>query len=676
MGFILLSAITFVSAFALFQIELIAAKLFLPIYGGSYLVWGACVVFFQAILFLGYISAHYLISRYGIASYLKIHAVFLLIPLLFFPGHAIHLPQHTGHLPLVMDVFWRLLMTVGPVFFVLSTVSLVTQSWLAQSTLARAKYPYLLYAISNAGSFGALLTYPFIFEYFLTNTEMLNIWRVIYLVLIALHIIAFYCVRVAQGAANIQTEDGAVAVNRGQLFKWLILSASAVILFLSVTNIMTYEVAPIPLLWVIPLAIYLLSFVLCFKERPFFPRWMQVSIPSILVLSVILYFQSRFVFLPPLVTLVVFLVFLMCLCMHIQHELIKSKPAVKDLTLFYVMISLGGFVGGFITSWIIPVISKAPIEFLLGLLGVAVLLSGRWIKIAVSVLLLLALAAESVVKPHPSVYRQRNYYGIYDIFDNSREKVRTMVHGTTLHGLEFIDPKQRWIPLGYYSPRTPMGEILSQNYFEADRIAAIGLGAGTIAVYAKPTMPMDFYELDPDVVDIAKKYFWYLSFSSLWVDVIVGDARLQLQQHNDRRYGTMVIDAFGGDSVPVHLINADVLAKYRSMLTERGGILFHIPNRYFDLEPVIAHIAAATGAMAAVKNSSLDGITMRTVWAVVTWDRERYMHLITDQGWRPLLPEMYKPMRVWTDDYSSVLPIVKWNSIFDEFKHFRLWAAR
>ena len=672
LSFWLLSAITFLSAFLLFQIELIIAKLFLPVYGGSYLVWGACVVFFQFVLLAGYVFAHYGIERFGIHTYLKIHTALLVLPFLVFPGRALDVHGASSQLLVVLDVFVRLLTTIGPVFFVLSTASLVTQSWLSASKMEQRRHPYVLYAISNIGSFLALWTYPFVFEYFLTNTDQLNIWRMLYVFVVGLNLFALKTVDVRsvhKAADPDPLPKKHTVVTRGVVIRWLLLSAASVVLFLSVTNLITYEVAPVPLLWIIPLSVYLLSFVLNFKERPWCPSWIKFSLPIVLVAAVLLYFKAR-TFLPVAWAIILFNFILFIGCMYAQNELIKSKPAAKQLTLFYVMISLGGFAGGFFTSWIVPLISHTPVEFLLGLLLIAATYPSKVWRLVLIFAMAAAILYDYTIKPHHSVVTKRNYYGIYDVFDKGG--VRSFVHGTTLHGLEWIDLDRRIVPLGYYSPFSPLGQVFIKDIFSAKSVGAVGLGVGTMAMFSRKDMSMDFYELDPDVLAIAKSHFWYLESAPGPIRVATGDARIALAQNTGAVYDLLVIDAFGGDSVPSHLINRDVLGLYRQHLSPRGGILFHIPNRYFDLQPVLARIAADTGAFAVVKEATQDGITMHTFWAVLTWDAERFERLIAE-GWKMLTPDRFPPQRTWTDDFSTTLPILKLDELWGSLTHYKFF---
>jgi len=746
---VLLIILTFLSAFLLFQIELVIAKLFLPNYGGSYLVWGACIVFFQAVLLAGYIFAHTFLKRLGSSAYLKIHLWLLFIPFVFFPLRDFHLsfnsftiPLTPYPLPLVLDIFWRLLTSIGPVFFALSTMSLVTQSWLASSLLKGRDNPYGLYAVSNLGSFAGLLTYPFIFERYLTNTEQLEIWRVLYLILVAGNVLAWFLIKTtrhSEGALGATEESkdvsrsfaalpalrGAGRMTGDPILRWLCLGAAGVVMFMSVTNIITYEVAPVPLLWIIPLGIYLMAFVLNFKKNPWCPSWMVRGIGPIIGLATMMYFLSQKHLLPVLLVIFILSGFLFFICMYTQNQLIQSKPSSStQMTLFYVMISLGGFLGGILTSWIIPLVSNTLIEYLVGLLLVALIVPQAsskppfwslclcvvlvvaaffvwphvvteyhlwsfvllWIAVGYSfsvissdkkfftaVLIGIILATpwlESIWQDAHFIIKKRNYYGVYEIYD-SKHGVRVLVHGTTLHGIEFIDRDKRRIPLGYYSPLSPIGSLLIDDVFQAKRVGVVGLGTGALSMYSKPDCPIDYYELDADVKNLASQYFWYLAEAPGDVNVILGDARLSLKNANDGEYDLLAIDAFSGDSIPTHLVNKDVLVEYRRKLSPRGGIIFHITNRYLNLEPVLAKIAADSGAYVAVKDVGDEGYNMRSIWCILTWDDDRFLTLITKEDWQPLEIDPKDQGRIWSDDYSTILPIINMGELAISLKAFK-----
>jgi hypothetical protein len=723
----LLNVITFLSAFLLFQIELIIAKIFLPNYGGSYLVWGACVVFFQAALLLGYFFAQYFIDRWGMARYRTMHLALVLLPFLFFPGRELVVAYSGDQLPLVADVFLRLLTTVGPVFFVLSTMSVAWQVWLSRSDLPQRHNPYALYAVSNLGSFAALFSYPFFFEYLLDLTTQVNIWRAAYLVFAALNVAAFVLIKVKDEALKKDEAQGAL-VTRGEVLRWTLLGAGGVVMFLSVTNMITYEVTPVPLFWIIPLGIYLLAFVLNFKKHPWCPAWITKNIGLILGLSVSLFFIVGQGILPPVISIALLCVVLFLLCMYCQHELIVHQPrSHRSLAFFYVMISFGSFVGGFLTSWIIPLISINTVEFLVGLILIAavrifdkrekkvspltfVALAGwaavlivwpkifphysiigmallvvalwaitrqlvqtRWALVAALVVIALGSSrVESIYKRHEYVHKERNYYGIYEIYDGTQ--LRTFIHGTTLHGVQLREGPLKPVPIGYYSPNSPVGEVMIENQETFKRVALIGLGAGSLAGYGNPKQAYDFYELDPDVHRMAKDYFTYIDGSASRNRFIFGDARLSLEKNADQVYDAIIVDAFGGDSIPVHLVTLDVIKKYRQHLAEDGIILFHATNRYLGMEPILARVGQALGAQVAIKDVPDGGLNLRSVWVAMTWDPQKFQHLIKDKGWGGFDAQRIAAYPLWTDQYSSILPIFKIDMLLGALKAFKLLA--
>jgi hypothetical protein len=277
---------------------------------------------------------------------------------------------------------------------------------------------------------------------------------------------------------------------------------------------------------------------------------------------------------------------------------------------------------------------------------------------------------ESIWQDAHFIIKKRNYYGIYEVYD-SKDGVRLLVHGTTLHGLEFTAPDKRNVPLGYYSPISPIGSLLIDDVFQARRMGVVGLGTGTLSIYAKPDCPIDYYELDGDVKNLASQYFWYLQEAPGQVNVILGDARLSLNKSPDNAYDLLVIDAFSGDSIPTHLVNRDVLVEYRRKLATRGGIVFHITNRYLNLEPVLAKIADDSGAYVAVKDVGDQGINMRSIWCILTWDDERFLKLITQEEWQPLEISPKDQGRIWTDDYSTILPIINMGELAIALKSFK-----
>ncbi len=730
-----LYALSFLSAFLLFQIELIIAKIFLPRFGGSYLVWGACLVFFQFALLGGYWYSHVAIKKFGMYRYSHLHFVILLAPLLFFPGRPLPEIIAHSHIPLVLDIFLQLALTIGLAFFALSTISIVTQSWLAHSQLPEQHNPFMLYAVSNSGSFLGLLSYPFFFERYFTLDIQASIWRILYLVFLLLYLIAL----VAIGFSD-RTVVGFKIFGKSRVVKhyrfadeavrqrvyWLLLSAAGCILFLSVTNVITYEIAPCPLLWIIHLCIYLASFALTFRDSPLYPRWITDKFPLVLGLSVLLFFFAQGKTLPIAPLLITFIISLFALCMFCQYELYQSRPKEKgDLTAFYLWVSFGGFAGSVFVTWLAPLLFTVPIEYLAGLFIIGLSLFVRqggarpafsdWRLIAyiatylvawpllfekynvfgvtlilasfglifkelsrrtsalcaalLAVLILTPFSEKNWSRDGETIGSFRNYYGIYRI--NYRAPVLSLVNGTTLHGAQYFgDEKAKTNePLTYYHRNTPVGQVLGSDRFVTGRIGIVGLGVGTLSAYGTKGDVIDFFELDPDLSVIASA-FDYLQNSQAKLTFTYQDARIALNRTPRGIYDILIIDAFSGDSVPIHLLTTDAIREYKEHIKNRGMILFHISNRYLDLAPVLFSNARVVGAYALSDvNKSESDVLLSSEWVALTWDGRINATLADLWKKDPVQPTMAM-VRPWTDEYSHVLSVLKPEVFLNSIKSF------
>ncbi len=715
----LLNLLVFLSAFLLFQIELIAAKILLPQYGGSYMVWGACMVFFQAALLVGYGFSHVLLSRMRMVHYRLVHLGLMLSALLFFPGRDFIVHAANDKIFLAADVFGQLLLTIGPVFFVLSTVSIVAQVWLAQSELPEQNNPYSLYAWSNFGSFAALLTYPFVFEFFFDQSIQLLIWKGAYFFVIGLSILMCFAIKLK--AADLKVDEKVLSLRHQEVFRWVLLSAAGVMMFLAVTNILTMAIAPFPLLWIIPLGIYLLAFVLNFKRVPWCPAWIVKYIHLFVGLGVLFYlFQERSVF--PIAFKMTGLFFLLFIfCMYCQNQLAESRPTEnRNLTLFYFLISFGGFVGGMVTTWLMPLVANSILEFVLGLLIIAltVVASGKghgkssvalismavlivslflwplaFIKdslfgvfliialvlilfnqlngvknaFALTMILLFMLTAslEVLWGGKTYLYKKRNYYGICKIFDYGGARV--FMHGTTLHGMQNLDSALAMQPTSYYGAHSPVADVLKDESFARDHIGIVGLGAGTLAAYGGPGQKIDFYELDPEVYRIANRFFTFIKNSPAKISYFLGDARLALDKNTNAKYDILIIDAFSGDSIPSHLLTKEMLAKCREHLSENGVILFHVTNRYLNAGLIAAESASALNAHFCYKSTGeLNFYELHSDWVAVTWSDRRFEKLILQLQWDQKGAKAFSHTRLWTDQYSNIIAVLK----IDEFLNF------
>jgi hypothetical protein len=732
-----LYALSFVSAFLLFQIELIIAKIFLPRFGGSYLVWGACMVFFQFALLLGYFYSHVVIRKFGMYRYRYVHLILIVLPLLFFPGRS--LPEIVAHagIPLVMDIFMQLSLTIGLAFFVLSTISIVAQSWLAHSGMPESRNPFMLYAVSNIGSFLGLLSYPFLFEAYFDLDTQIAVWRILYFLFLALYLVALLAIDSPdREAPNLSIFDKSLFARRYSLadaavrqkLSWFLLSAAGCILFLSVTNVITYEIAPCPLLWIIPLCIYLLSFVLTFRDKPLYPVWITEKFYLVMGFSVLIFFFAQGLILPVSPQVIAFIVSLFALCMFCQHELYAGRPREKnDLTGYYLILSLGGFAGSLLVTWLAPVLFSSPLEFLLGLFILALSLSlnqgysrvdfynvrliayvavcviawplvfKKYNVLGVTLILLtfgfifkeldkkktaLCLCLFTVLimapfvqdfwgKDGTSIRTYRNYYGIYKI--SVLPPVLRLMNGTTLHGAQYLtkDNTKRQEPLTYYHRETPVGKVLSSRRFATGRIGVVGLGVGTLSAYGQKGEEMDFFELDPDIA-VFVNIFDYLQNSHAKLNFVYEDARLALRKTPRDHYDILIIDAFSGDSVPVHLLTTDAIREYKVHIKNRGLILFHISNRYLDLAPVLFSNAGAVNAFALVSRNEGRGAALAaSQWMAMTWDRQVNNTLVSQLQWKGndvnLKTEMLRP---WTDKYSNILAVVRPNPFLDSIKNF------
>lgn len=724
-GFYALNIITFLAAFLLFQIELIIAKIFLPHYGGSYLVWGSCVVFFQAVLLLGYVFAHALIQKLRMRRYRLVHLVLMLLPLLFFPGRPLAAgPMEEYALPLALDVFLRLCKTIGPAFFVLSTVSVTTQMWLATSNLTRKSSPYALYAVSNLGSFLALLSYPFIFEAQLDLSQQLGFWRIAYLILIALNIWAWLGIQVKE-IPDAAAKHSGETIKLSQKVYWFLLGMAGVVVFLATNNIITNEIAPVPLLWIMPLGLYLLSFVFNFREKAWCPSWIVRRIEFVLGLAAVLFFLVEQKVFPIPVSLVLLCGTQFILCLYCQNRLIALRPHDdRQLTLFYVIFSLGGFLGGVLTTWIIPLVSHSIVEYLVGLILIAVTLVigkewGRsylrlrhilWIillaiavwvwpvlftrynvwgllmivmfvrfvfmfifrrapiAVALSLVVLLVIAYFPF-NENKRVAVRRNYYGIIKVTD--ADGIRTLSHSETIHGAQYLAQDKRKEPLTYYSAKLPAGEILSANIFSFPRIGLIGLGTGALSAYGQAHQTLDFYELDPDMYFIAREHFTYLKDSPAKINFILGDARQSLEKNHTVKYDLLVVDAFGGDSIPFHLLTEEGISLYRDRLNEGGMLLFHISNRYLDLKNVLARAGMSLNAHVGFKVSQETSfVDIISTWVVMTWDDDSFATLRSKLGWSEADLTAARATRLWTDRYINILPTIKLRQFLESIKSF------
>ncbi|MGA2984878.1 MAG: fused MFS/spermidine synthase [Terriglobia bacterium] len=673
------SVTMFVSAALLFLVEPMFAKMALPLLGGSAAVWTTCVLFFQVALLAGYAYAHASAELLGKRAQVAVHGAVLLAALAWLP---IHVPG--GWAPPLQSnpVGWLLLLlavAVGLPFFALSATTPILQEWFARSGRPSSADPYFLYAASNAGSLVGLLSYPFVLEPLLRLSDQSRLWAWgygLFLLLAAGCILLVWRSPISPSSLagvpplDPRTEEAAADTAENptarRRLRWVALAFVPSSLMLGVTTALTTDVPAIPLFWVLPLALYLLSFVLVFKRKPLPHLWLSRRLPF-LILAATLPIVMKGV-LPFGVLLLIDLLALFAVAVVCHGEVARSRPASRHLTAFYLWVSVGGVLGGVFNALLAPVIFSTVLEFPIALVLAALLRSpvegtedtprartldyllpaALGLAVAVAILVLqaeglapgrvfnfvifgpaalgclrfgtrprrfglglaaLVLASQVYAGPFAHIlHRERSFYGVYRVSDDAEKNYRVLFHGGTAHGVQSLDPRRACDPLAYYTRSGPIGQVFGafQESPVEKEVAVIGLGAGVMACYHQPQQGFTFYEIDPAVLHIAqdRRYFTYLSDCGPPVRVVLGDARLSLRDAPAHGYGMMVLDAFSGDSIPTHLLTREALALYLTKLAPNGVLAFHISNRYLDLEGVLGDLARDAG-LSCVRNDDV-----------------------------------------------------------------------
>ncbi|MGA2116145.1 MAG: fused MFS/spermidine synthase [Bryobacteraceae bacterium] len=680
----LLYALTILaSAFLLFQVEPIIAKIILPWFGGSAAVWTVSLLFFQLALLGGYLYAHasvrYLKPRVQIA----LHVVLLAVSLLALPIY----PREAwkpgpGDDP-TFGILRLLTVTVGLTFFLLSTTAPLVQAWYARRF--QGAVPYRLYALSNAGSMLALLTYPVLVEPMLTNHQQTSMWSWAYAGFLAVCTAA--ALRSGAGAAEpaSASTDAGVVVPRPSLrlyAQWLALPACASVLLLAITNHLSQNVAAIPFLWVLPLSLYLLSFILCFESSGWYRRNPYLQLLAVALGSMAYAIGADLggnLNIKVLVTL--FSLGLFTCCMVCHGELAEMKPHPRYLTHYYLMISAGGALGGILVGLVAPRLLDGYYELPVGLVFNAVLIvtvlkldsNLAWFRQwrqpvpLIAVALTLGLAVFVGLQIHNSLVdvrlRVRNFYGELTVKDSGPatdlDAVRSLTHGTINHGEQYLNPARRRLATTYYGKNTGIGVVLrSKGKSNAIRAGVIGLGTGTIATYAHPGDYYRYYEINPLVLWIAHTQFTFLADCKGEVEVAMGDARLSLERESPENFDVLAVDAFSGDAIPVHLLTRQAMDLYFHHLRPNGILAVHISNRYLDLEPVLAAETSATARAARVVDTEDDDTedVFGATWVLVTAPAAGFDSDILKSS-TEIRPA--RKVRLWTDDYSNLFRILK-----------------
>jgi hypothetical protein len=673
----LLYALTIlVSAFLLFQVQPMIAKIILPWFGGSAAVWSTCLLFFQVALLLGYLYA-YGLARMKPKAQAAVHALVLGASLLVLPA----LPgpgwKPSGAEDPAFRILALLTATIGLPYFLLATTGPLLQAW--YSRRHAGAMPYRLYALSNAGSMFGLLSYPILFEPFFTTRQQALGWSAAYAGFALLCALAAFS---ARGAPRLKTEDGAEAGNppgaRMHLY-WLALPACATLLLLAVSNHLAQNVAAIPFLWVLPLSIYLLSFILSFDgryRRDWFLRPLLVALAGMAYVLSGEFENTSVKVLIPLFALGLFV----C-CMVCHGELARLKPHPRYLTSYYLMIALGGAMGGAFVALAAPRLFRGYYELQVGLAACAVLIllvlredrgsALRDVRHPYTLLaglavlgLLLYLGVQIRQSASGARVMARNFYGGLRVDDvegmGESQEIRKLTHGTITHGEQFLDAQRRRQPTTYYGPDSGVGLAIREGQERGSmRVGVIGLGVGTLATYGRPGDYYRFYEINPLVIEVARREFTFLRDCRAELEIALGDARLSLEREPPARFDVLAVDAFSSDAIPVHLLTREAFEVYFSQMQPDGVLAVHVSNKYLDLVPVVRLAADSLGKEARVVDTDDEDYNdiFGATWVLVTARPDFFD--------KPLLrsaaaPAEGKPgLRLWTDDYSNLFQILK-----------------
>ena len=693
----LLALTIFLSATLLFLVQPIMAKQILPWFGGSAAVWTTCMVFFQCTLLGGYAYADWL-ARRPMRLQAQLHAALAAASL--------------AALPIVPAAAWRpaeaaepigrilllLAATIGLPYFMLSTTGPLVQSWVARAFPQRRVYR--LYALSNVGSLAALVAYPVLIEPAASVRAQSIGWSAGYaafvLMVVAGGWLTWRCTQPGAAPAAQQVSaacappsgapgmspappESVPAPSLAEQARWLLLAALGSTLLLAVTTHITQNIASVPFLWILPLSLYLLTFVLCFEGR----SWWRpgAGCAAAIVLGTLMMgalvgrldgWWPEAGLMPVRQAVPLYCAGLFAGCMFCHGELAARRPAPRHLTRFYLMLSAGGAAGGILVGIVAPLALPTYHELPASIVLLVVLATLRAPRIGLRVLGVASLLAcgaalwlHLIVLTGDTVLMHRNFYGTMRVRATGTEaqgdRARRLMHGGIVHGEQFLAPSRRGLPTTYYGERSGVGHAVAALRAARpgpQRLGLIGMGVGTLAAYGRAGDQYRFYELDPDVPRLARRQFTYLSDSAAHIETVLGDARLTLEREPPQRFDLLAIDAFSGDSIPTHLLTRQAMQAYRRHLAEGGVIAFHVSNRYLDLAPVVRRLADEAGLQAVrlVHVPPESDYLYRSDWVLVTADAALAAALRAAGGTDA--PQR-ADLRTWTDDFNNLLQVLK-----------------
>ena len=665
------------SAFLIFNLQPMISKIILPFFGGSSYIWITCLIFFQSLLLSGYAASHFIAKNMNLAKQVVFYALLIILSLLLIPIQIRFI--HTDSYP-VAAILMLLFVSAGLPYFLLSTTSPTVQHWIVAEKKNRARNPYVQYAVSNAGSLAGLLSYPFVIEPFLSNSRQTKLWSwgYIFYTLLLVACLIRYISASRNIAPPVSSNPGSYhdqnfeKISAQTKIKWLyqaMIPCASLVVF---TNYMTVDIANFPLLWVLPLCVYLISFIICFLwpavSRPGPIRTVSVLVP-VVVMSFILFgnINAALVW-----KILVSLISLFSICMYFHGNLEQSKPEPKYLTFFYLYLSTGGCLGGILAGVVAPMMFSSIVEFhlviissFLFMLWPYVAKTRKKIRIVFQTAIWLLVAAtylsQEVFLPPSLVLQDRSFYGTYRVVDYQAISGKHLAHrilymGTTNHGGQARDPENKLYPIAYYHEYTGVGKSLLKIP-DLKNIGMVGLGTGVLALYGKKGQHFDFFEIDPIVVDIAKQHFDNLKASAADIRYYVGDARITLREMPKSHYDMLVMDAFSSGAIPTHLLTLEAMQELLETLKTDGLILYHISSRYLNLLPVLVCNAQKLGLFIKINENSPIKSTLKlsAKWVVLTKSKLKLNMLVQDDPtWKtPPNDEI-----CWTDESSNIWSVI------------------
>ena len=721
----------FLSSSLLFVVQPMIAKMMLPLLGGTPAVWNTCMVFFQGTLLAGYLYAHASTRWLSFRNQAFVHIIMLAASFLALP--IVVAGRNTEPPATDMPILWLLgvlVVTIGVPFFLVSSSGPLLQRWFTRTDHRLARDPYFLSVAGNVGSIAALLAYPALLEPSLRLAEQGSVWTVGYVALVLLTCVCFvvgYTKSAGRAAGTMPDETAAPGLAAGapgwrQRAHWIALAFVPSSLLLGVTTFLTTDVAAVPLLWIVPLVIYLLSFVLVFARRVLLPHKLVArALPLwMLPLAWLIVFNTA---LPVSIQAPIHLLAFFLAAMVCHGELARQRPDGRYVTEFYLSLSIGGVLGGLFNALVAPLAFTTVLEYPLALvlacalyprrsknetlrakqldLVLPVVIGGltlalmffsgaseskrtftlllafivpsllcfsfaaRPMRFALGLGALMLAAGTYTAAQEDVTHRGRSFFGVHRVFDAEERNLRYLVHGGIVHGAQHLEPARRREPTLYYRKEGPVGHLFAElRRPGVNRVAVVGLGIGGLAAYSQPGEEWTFFEIDPTIAELARdrNQFTFLADSPSKMRIVLGDARIALTKEPDGAYDLLIVDAFSSDAIPVHLITKEAIDLYLQKLDAGGVLAFHISNRYLNLAPLVSKLAGDANLAFRVRYE--DGGTSSakgntaTRWAVIARSEAMLEPLSRDARWKALPPQ---PGAVaWTDDFSNPLSVMRW----------------